>query len=119
MAPRTVGRTLTMKKLSGLILLFALLVTILSISQASAENGWRYWKKGEVTREAWTEGQFSKIEVDNISYTFMPAAKFFRVVQQRHGGFSEEPIHMQNVYQYQKVNMLVQGFRIYQLNVTQ
>ena len=119
MAARAVGRYRTMKKLSGLILLFLFLLTGLSISQVSAENGWRYWKAGEVTREAWTDGQFSKIEIDHISYTFMPDAKFVRVTRQRNGGFAETPIRIENVYQNQKVNMLIQGFRIYQLNVSQ
>ncbi len=108
-----------MRKLAGLILFFIFLVTVVSSIPVAAENGWRYWKNGEVTREAWTEGRFSKIEVDNIPYTFMPTATFFRVVQKRHGGFIEDPIRMQNIYQHQKINMLVQGFRIYQLNVTQ
>ena len=107
-----------MRKLAGLILLFLFFVTILGISQASAENGWRYWKKGEVTRDMWTDGQFSKVEIDNIPYTFMPDVKVFRITQQRHGGFSENQIRLQNIRQYQKVNILVQGFRIYQLNVT-
>lgn len=103
-------------KKSGLIFLLFLGI-VLCASQVSAENGWQYWKKGEVTKSPWTEGQFSKIEINEITYTFMPKAPIRKVARMRNGGFNENKISLYNVLQYQDVEMLVQGFRIYQLKV--
>lgn len=106
----------------SLLLFFCLLiglVVVVSVSPVCAENGWRHWKSGKVTQEIWTEGDFTRIEVDGIPYTLMPGARFLRIVRQSNGGYLQKPIKPLNVYRHQHVNMLVQGFRIYTLHVTQ
>ena len=100
------------------LLFFLILLSGLFFECIAAENGWRHWKSGEVTSEVYQEGHFNRIGIDNIPYTFMPDARIWRVSRQNHGGFVETPIKLQNIYQYQKIEMLVQGFRIYQLKVT-
>lgn len=97
---------------------FLILLSGYAFTCSAAENGWRYWKSGEVTSEVYQEGDFNRIGIDNIPYTFMPDAQIWRVSRQSHGGLVESPIELQNIYQYQKIEMLVQGFRIYQLKVT-
>jgi len=97
-----------------LLVLFALGFS----TSAFAENGWRYWKQGQVTKEVWREGALARIEVDNIPYTLMPDCRVFRIEKNRSGAQNEVQISKENVYQTQNVNMLIQGFRIYQLNVT-
>jgi len=104
-------------KKTGLIVVLLSLAVLFCTSQVYAVNGWQHWKKGEVTKEAWNEGQFSRIEIDTIPYTFMPKANIYRVTRMRNGGFNENAISRNNIYRAQHVEMLVQGFRIYQLKV--
>lgn len=96
-----------------------LLCLVVTASSVYAANGWRHWKSGEVTQEVWNDGEFRRIEVDGVPYTFMPDARIFRIVRQSNGGYLETSIKPLNVYRHQQVNMLVQGFRIYTLHVTQ
>lgn len=100
---------------------FLVLAACLIFGSASAwaEDGWRIWKEGQVTRSAWSEMEQLKIEVDGIPYTFMPQTRLYKVSKQRNGGFSSNPIASHNIFRSQNVNMLIQGFRIYQLEVMQ
>ena len=83
----------------------------------AAGGPWGHWTQGKVTRSPWSEGKFQKIEVDGISYSFMSSAKLYRQQREQSGMVKEITIRPENIYRTQKVNMLVQGFRIYELKV--
>lgn len=97
--------------------IFLLFVTCIAAPLVADAAPWRYWKQGEVTRALWTEDGFNKIEIDRIPYTMMPDARFYRVSKTSTGAFNESPIGSEKLYRTQRVEYLVQGFRIYQLKV--
>lgn len=100
-----------------LILALVILAMVLCVQSASAENGWRHWKSGEVTKDVWSDGDIDKVEIDQVSYMFMPDAVVYKVTKQRNGGYAEEPVSKERIYRTKDVEMLVQGFRIYQLRI--
>jgi len=101
--------------------IFFLMVVILLFAATAfcAPGSWQTWKEGTVTKATWSEEQQLKIEVDGIPYSFMPGAKTYKVTRQRNGGFSQDPSNTNRIFRSQQVNMLIQGFRIYQLEVMQ
>jgi hypothetical protein len=99
-----------------IIVVFLLLVWMTAPSIANAEP-WRYWKQGEVTRAQWTADGFQKIGIDKIPYTMMPEFRIYQVTQSNTGALNEAPIDLDKVKRTQRVEFLVQGFRIYQLKV--
>ncbi len=101
---------------SKIIILFLFIVWTATPLIADAES-WRYWKQGEVTRALWSEDGFRKIEIDKIPYTIIPDARFYQITKSRTGAFNETSIGIDKVYRTQRVEYLVQGFRIYQLKV--
>lgn len=103
-----------MSKSIFIMLLFVIWIAAPFVADAAP---WRYWKQGEVTRALWTEDRVKKIEIDRIPYTMMPDARFYRVTKSNTDAFNEVPIGIDKVYRTQRVEYLVQGFRIYQLKV--
>ena len=104
--------------MSKATLIFAGFFLLLGTSVATAAGGpWGHWTQGEVTRSSWSEGTFQKVEIDGISYSFMSSAKLYRQKRAQGGIIKETSIRPENIYRSQKVNMLVQGFRIYELKV--
>ena len=106
-----------MLKALRLVLIIMALVVVANTVSASTANGWRHWKSGTITKEPWVDGRVTWIEIDNISYSFMPKADFIRTVKKSNGSFVEQPISRAQVYESQDVEILVQGFRIYQIKV--
>lgn len=101
---------------SKAIVLFLLLAWTAAPSGADAEP-WRYWKQGEVTHALWVEDGFKKIQIDKIPFTMMPDAQIYQVTKSNKGILNETPIAIEKVNRSQRVEYLVQGFRIYQLKV--
>ncbi len=107
-----------MIRTSGWIFLMMAACLVLGSTSVWAGDSWQTWKEGQVTRGAWTDGQQVMVEVDGIPYAFMPQAKAYKISRRHTGGFSQEPIRTQSIFRTQDVNMLIQGFRIYQIKVT-
>lgn len=100
-----------------LVFLFLFIVWV-AAPVAANPGSWRYWKEGEVTRKTWTEeGGFRKIGIDEIPYTMMPDSRIYRVTKSYDGVFNEVPVSLESVSRSQRVEFLVQGFRIYQIKI--
>lgn len=100
-----------------LILSVLALTLLLATTVFAAEGSWQTWKEGTVTRSTWAEDRQLKIEVDGIPYTFMPEARVYKFSKTRNGSFDQVPMDANRVFRFEKVAMLIQGFRIYQLKV--
>ncbi len=74
------------------------------------------WRKGEVTARAWAD-KYRRIEINDVVYTLMPDAGVYRRVKTRSGIFQQPALPLHKVGEGQKVEMLAQGHRIYQLVV--
>ncbi len=97
--------------------IFAAIVA-LTLLIAPAVSCWARptWKDGAVTQVMANE-QPPAIEIDGIRHTFMPKAMILQRQTNSTGGYDEDIIPLWRVFNGQKVEAMIEGFRVYQLVV--
>ena len=73
------------------------------------------WVEGRVTKNPYFEGEFQYLEVDRLRYLLMPEVPVLQWTMDRKGIGHEDPTAMSNVRTGKRVNVKVQGYRIYRI----
>ena len=75
------------------------------------------WQVGMVTQSPWKEQGYQHVKIDQVKYTIMPGAKCeFAYIA--NGATQKEPQDIMNLRIGDKVTMMVEGNRIYQIEKT-
>lgn len=98
---------------SSIIICMAVLL-VAGTSTVWANN--TVWIEGIVTQGPWTE-QYRHIEVNGVKFTLMSDATIYERSKDPYGGFREDPLPFNQIYTGQKLLILIQGHRIYQIVV--